>query len=194
MSRLPAGIIGAAGEVQRTLSSAGFRFCFIGGLALQRWGEQRYTRDVDLTLLCPFGEERATARRLATLLKTRVEAAAEFAVESRMFLAQSMGGVPVDIAFGGIDFEIRCVGRASPFDFGSGLSLATCGAEDLAVMKAFAGRDRDWLDVESIIVRQGDRLDWKLIDGELGPLLLAKEEGARPTLDRLAALRTKPRA
>ncbi len=194
MSRPPAGIIGAAGEVQRTLSSAGFHFCFIGGLALQRWGEQRYTRDIDLTLLCPFGEEQATARRLATLLNARVEAAAEFAVESRMFLAQSTDGIPVDIAFGGIDFEIRCVGRASPFDFGSGLSLVTCGGEDLVVMKAFAGRDRDWLDVESIIVRQGDRLDWKLIDRELGPLLSAKEEGPRPTLDRLAALRSKPKA
>jgi hypothetical protein len=189
MSRLPAGIIGAAGEVQRTLSSAGFRFCFIGGVALQRWGEQRYTRDVDLTLLCPFGEELATARRLAALLRTRVEAAREFAVESRMFLAQSMDGTPVDIAFGGIDFEVRCVGRASPFDFGGGFSLVTCSAEDLVVMKAFAGRDQDWLDIESIIVRQGERLDWKLIDRELGPLLSAKEEGSGPTVRRLDALR-----
>lgn len=58
----PAGVIGAAWEVQQKLARSGFRFCFIGGVALQRWGEPRYTQDVDLSLLCPYGEELATAR------------------------------------------------------------------------------------------------------------------------------------
>ncbi len=189
MRRLPAGLIGAASDVQRALSQAGFRFCFIGGLALQRWGEQRYTRDADLTLLCPFGEEAATARRLGALLKSRVERADEFAAESRVFLAESTDGIPVDIAFGAIDFEVRCVERATPYDFGAGLSLLTCGAEELIVMKAFAGRDQDWVDIQSVIARCGPNLDWKLIDHELRGLLAAKDEGPRPTLKRLEGLR-----
>ena len=48
-------VLEAAFEVQSFLVQAGERFCFIGALALQRWGEPRATRDVDLTLLCPFG-------------------------------------------------------------------------------------------------------------------------------------------
>jgi hypothetical protein len=50
----PAGVIGAAWEVQQKLTRAGFLFCFIGGVALQRWGAPRYTQDVKLSLLCPY--------------------------------------------------------------------------------------------------------------------------------------------
>jgi hypothetical protein len=42
------------------------------------------------------------------------------------------------------------------------------------VLKAFAGRDRDWTDVERIAVRQGERLDTLLIFQELEPLLALK--------------------
>ena len=34
-----------------------WEFCFIGGIALQRWGEPRLTRDVDVSLLTGFGKE-----------------------------------------------------------------------------------------------------------------------------------------
>lgn len=78
----PTGVIGAAWEVQQKLAHAGFRFCFIGGLALQRWGEPRYTQDVDLTLLCPYGEELSAARRLAELFQPRFDGAVEFNVEA----------------------------------------------------------------------------------------------------------------
>jgi hypothetical protein len=50
MIHLP-GVLKAAGEVQSFCQSQGRKFCFIGGVALQRWGEPRLTQDVDLTLL-----------------------------------------------------------------------------------------------------------------------------------------------
>jgi hypothetical protein len=81
----------------------------------------------------------------------------------------------VDIALAGLPYEARVVGRSSPWDLGSSLSLQTCSAEDLLVMKAFAGRDRDWADVTSILERQGRRLDLDLVRRELAPLLAAKE-------------------
>jgi hypothetical protein len=185
----PAGVIGAAWEVQQKLSRAELSFCFIGGLALQRWGEPRYTQDVDLTLLCPFGEELALGRSLAELFQPRFDGAVEFSVESRVFLAQTADGTPIDIAFGAIDFELRCVDRASSFDFGGGVSLRTCCAEDLIVMKVFANRNRDWPDVESIVMRRGTKLDWELIERELKPLLAI--QGGQPVWDRLRELRQK---
>jgi hypothetical protein len=105
------GVIGAAWEVQQELSRAGYRFCFIGGVALQRWGEPRYTQDVDLTLLCPFGHEPAVAQALEKLLRPRIAGAVEFTSQSRVFLAQASNGTPVNVAFGAIDFEERCVER-----------------------------------------------------------------------------------
>ena len=54
----------AALEVEEFCRSRGWRFCFIGGVALQRWGEPRQTIDVDLTLLTGFGGEEAYADSL----------------------------------------------------------------------------------------------------------------------------------
>jgi hypothetical protein len=53
--------------------------------------------------------------------------------------------------------------------------LRTCSAEDLIVLKAFASRPRDWIDVEGIIVRQAGKLDWAYVDRELRPLAELKE-------------------
>ena len=50
-------IFEAAREVEQVCRAAGFSFCFIGGLAVQRWGEPRMTADVDLTLITGFGGE-----------------------------------------------------------------------------------------------------------------------------------------
>jgi hypothetical protein len=47
MIHLP-GVLAAAGEVQSFCRTQGWRFGFIGRVALQRWGEPRLTQDVDL--------------------------------------------------------------------------------------------------------------------------------------------------
>ncbi|MBI2192451.1 MAG: hypothetical protein HYU36_10760 [Planctomycetes bacterium] len=47
-------VILAASEVQTVCQKYGWPFCFIGGLALQRWGAPRMTVDVDLTLLTGY--------------------------------------------------------------------------------------------------------------------------------------------
>ncbi len=44
--------------------------------------------------------------------------------------------------------------RAVKVEFASGLALPCCTAEDLFIMKALAGRPRDWVDAESIVCRQ----------------------------------------
>lgn len=168
-------LLEAALEVQAWLAAKGERFCFIGGIALQRWGEPRLTRDVDVTVLCPYGAEAAFADRMLAGFARRLEDAREFAVRNRVLLLRAAGGVALDVALGGIPFEERCVERASDFEMGPGAVLRTCSAEDLVVLKAFAGRERDWLDIESVIVRYGNRLDWRLVFDELAPLAAAKD-------------------
>jgi hypothetical protein len=85
-------------------------------------------------------------------------------------------------------FEQRCVGRASDFDFGAGFRLLTCSAEDLIVLKAFASRPQDWIDIESVVVRQRRTLDWTQVFDELEPLVALRE--MPETLDRLQQLRS----
>jgi len=50
-------VLTAAGEIQQFCQQRDWRFCFIGGVAVQRWGQPRLTQDVDLTLLTGFGGE-----------------------------------------------------------------------------------------------------------------------------------------
>ncbi len=52
-------VLAAAGEVQNFCQQREWRFCFIGGIAVQRWGNPRFTQDVDLTVLTGFGHEAA---------------------------------------------------------------------------------------------------------------------------------------
>jgi len=47
----------AAMEIQNFIQNRKWAFCFIGGLAVIRWGEIRMTQDIDLCLLSGFGEE-----------------------------------------------------------------------------------------------------------------------------------------
>jgi hypothetical protein len=54
--------------------------------------------------------------------------------------------------------------------------VSASSAEDLIVMKAFAARPKDWVDVEGIVIRQGEAIDWNSIEHHLRPLVALKEE------------------
>jgi hypothetical protein len=50
-------LIEEAVRLQAFLDGHASRFCFIGGVAVQNWGEPRLTRDIDVSLLTGFGGE-----------------------------------------------------------------------------------------------------------------------------------------
>jgi len=181
------GVFAAALEIQEFLRRAGAKFCFIGGVALQRWGQPRLTQDVDLTLLCGLGDESAAIDWLLAKFAARLPDARDFALRNRVLLLRASSGVAIDVSLGAIPFEHRCVSRASEFDFGAGFRLLTCSAEDLIVLKAFASRPQDWIDIEAVVLRQQPTLDWKLVFDELEPLVALRE--APEVLDRLRRLR-----
>jgi hypothetical protein len=72
-------VIKAAAELQAVCEAEEWRFCFIGGLAVLRWGEPRETVDVDLSLLTGFSGEDRFVRTLLGRFRPRIENAAEFA-------------------------------------------------------------------------------------------------------------------
>ena len=169
-------ILDAALAAQSACTAIGLKGCVIGGVALQRWGEPRFTADADLSVLVAPGDEARIVAAVFALLPPRIADATEFALRTRVILARSEQGVGLDIVLAGLPFEARVVGRASDWELGNDVRLRTCSAEDLIVMKTFAGRDKDWADVTSVLERQGNRLDLKLIRSELQPLVVAKEE------------------
>lgn len=176
-------VIQAAAELQAICIEQDWQFCFIGGLAVQRWGEPRETVDVDLTLLTGFGGEEQFIQILLQRFQGRIPEAAQFARERRVLLLRSSSGVGLDVALAALPFEELMVQRSSFFDYPPKIILRTCSAEDLVILKAFAGRTQDWADVERIIVRQTGKLDWEYIDQQLRPLAELKD--ASEILDQL---------
>ena len=67
------------------------------------------------------------------------------------------------------------INRTSKREYLPKISLRICSAEDLIVLKAFADRNKDWSDIESVLIKQR-KLDWKYINQQLAPLVELKEE------------------
>ncbi|MEO6393777.1 MAG: nucleotidyl transferase AbiEii/AbiGii toxin family protein, partial [Pyrinomonadaceae bacterium] len=168
-------VIQAAAELQSVCQSEQWQFCFIGGIAVLRWGEPRETVDADLTLLTGFGGEEPFIQKLLDKFQSRIPDAAEFARERRVLLLRSDSGVGLDVVLAGLPFEELLVQRATYFEYAPGVKLRVCSAEDLVVLKAFAGRGQDWVDVERTIVRRSNELDWGYILEQLAPLAELKD-------------------
>lgn len=176
----------AASEIQEFCKAEGWRFCLIGGLAVLRWGSPRTTGDVDVSLLTEWGDEEKYVDRILTRFKGRVRDPKESALSNRVLLIRSSNGMPIDVALAAIDFEREVIERASYFDYGDNCSLLTASAEDLIILKAFADRPKDWIDIEGIIVRNSKKLDHRRIIEDLAPLCELKEApDIVPRLSRL---------
>ena len=176
----------AADAIQTFMREQQWRFCFIGGLAVQHWGEPRVTRDVDVTLITGLGNEEIFTRALLNRFRPRVTDFWEKALRARVALLIDDNGVGLDVAFGALRFEEQMIERAQEVRFLRQWSLRICSAEDLIVMKALAGRTRDLLDVETIIIRQTVKLDWAYITRQLQPLSeLAEKPEVLEELERL---------
>ena len=170
-------LLAAALEIQDFCDRQGWKSCIIGGIAVLRWGEPRFTRDVDLTLMTGFGNE---SEFVDQLLKSgyrgRISDAADFAVKNRVLLLESPQDVPIDVSLAGFPFEASAIERSSLFAFEPGCILRTCSAEDLIVQKLFASRPRDISDVQTIADKQRGNIDWNYVESQLSPLAELKDE------------------
>lgn len=180
-------LFGEAQALQQFVADHGWPFCFIGGVALQHWGEPRVTRDLDLTLFTGFGGEAPVVDALLAHYRGRRPDAREFALRYRVLLLSTSAGIAVDVALGALSFEAEMIARAVEVEFEPGVALRICSAEDLFVLKAFADRLQDRADVEGIARRRGRELGWDAILARLTPL--AETKGEPGILDRVRALR-----
>lgn len=168
-------LLQAAADLQAVCEAHRWRYCFIGGLSVLRWGEPRETVDVDLSLLTGFTNEETFVSALLGAFAPRIPDAPAFARVNRVLLLRADSGVGLDIALAGLPFEALVIERSSVFTYPPAIPLRTCSAEDLIVLKAFADRPKDWMDIEGIIIRRSAGLDWPYVREQLAPLAELKE-------------------
>jgi predicted nucleotidyltransferase len=178
-----------AQTLQRFLEERGWRYCFIGGVALQHWGEPRVTRDLDLTVFTGFGGEAPVVDGVLARYRGRRPDTREFALRHRVLLVSTPTGIAVDLALGALPFEAEMIARATEVEFEPGVALRICSGEDLFVLKAFADRLQDRADLAGIAQRRGQALDWDAIVVRLTPL--AETKGDAGILEQVRELRAR---
>lgn len=182
-------LLAAAKEVCEWLDHEAFRSCVVGGLAVQRWGEPRLTRDVDLTVMAQIGSEGPIVDACLARFSARLHDAREFALRHRVVLVRASNGVDLDLALGASSFELGSLTRATSHEFAPGCVLPTCSAEDLIVHKSVAGRPQDVADIRGIVNRQRGKLDLAYVRRWLAVFAEIKNEPdlGRPFQDALKA-------
>jgi predicted nucleotidyltransferase len=149
----------AAWELHLFLSELGVPYAIIGGMAVQCWGEPRFTQDVDLTVIAPPEGSAQLIQQIVGHFSARISDAAAFARRNRVILVRASNGCPVDISLGVPGYEEHVMLRAVEYDLEPGKRIRICSAEDLIIHKAVAGRPQDIRDIEGILYRRRDALD-----------------------------------
>jgi hypothetical protein len=146
-------------DAHKFFTSENIPYVLIRGIALQWWGEPRFTRDVDITILVNSGKEESAIKRILSAFTPRISDALEFALKNRVCLVRSRDGYDIDISLGIPGYEEEVMRRAAQCRLRKGHAVRICSAEDLIIHKAVAGRPQDISDIESIVIRQGKKID-----------------------------------
>lgn len=149
----------AAWEMHTFFSELGVPCAIIGGMAVQHWGEPRFTQDVDVTVAAPLDDLEGFVRAIVARFPSRVEDPVAFARRTRVVLVQASNGCGIDISLALPGYEDEVMRRAVDYELEPGKIVRMCSAEDLIIHKAVAGRPRDVQDIEGIVYRQRDALD-----------------------------------
>jgi len=134
---------------------------FIGGVALNTWAVPRATFDLDIAIAIE-------ADRVSSLLR-RAESAG-FVVDAgfhagfrdrvggmekvHFFLPAGKSLLAVDLFFAETPFLRSVIARRTSVDLGRG-PVPVCTAADLLLFKLLAGRNKDLVDVDNLLVVQG---------------------------------------
>jgi hypothetical protein len=152
------------------------KYAVIGGIALQFWGEPRFTHDLDITVQDRL-ELADLVRETTEAFGSRLPDPYAFARETRLLLVR-VAQVDVDIAVALKGYEDSLFARVSSIEVEPGRRLDICSAEDLVIHKALAGRAQDLADVQGIIQRQGSALDVRYTRRWLGQFSRGLEDPA----------------
>ena len=79
--------------LQEFWKSKGWEACVIGGLAVQAWGQPRFTLDVDVSLLAGLGREEELIEAWLTAYPSRIPDPKKFALDNRVLLLRGPEGI-----------------------------------------------------------------------------------------------------
>lgn len=79
----------------------GWEFYFIGGLAVQIWGEPRLTRDIDITIFTNLNNETAFIEAVLSKYRPKLSDPVTTALTERLSSVLTESGITIDILLSG---------------------------------------------------------------------------------------------
>jgi len=137
-------------------------YMVFGGIANSIYGNPRQTFDVDIKFsleskyeMEQFVEE---LKSVSTLLPDKP---IQFIKETNVIPIE-IDDVRVDLVVAELPFEIKAIQRSVYVEF-LNIKIRVCLPEDLIIQKAVSTREKDWLDIRTIIENQSDKMDWNYL-------------------------------
>jgi hypothetical protein len=142
----------------RTFADAGVPHAFGGAIALAYYATPRGTRDVDVNVFLPAS---AFDRIVDLLLPLGVDpptATLRRTLERDEQVRLTWDSTPLDLFFSYNELHDACVERQRKVAFGAE-RIAILSPEDLAIFKVLFARDKDWRDLQEMLLAQGPAFD-----------------------------------
>ena len=132
-------------------------YMLIGGLAISILGETRATRDADfkINIDMPLADFRKLVFKHFPERLTKVP---KNMLSPHVIHFWALPNAAADILVSIFDYEKQAIERAIEMDI-EGIPARICTPEDLIIHKAIAERNKDWDDIEGILIRQRGKLD-----------------------------------
>lgn len=146
-------------DIQDFLHTQNIPYMVIGGIGNLVWGEPRLTVDIDITVYISNAQEQDFIKEAGSRFKILVENPEDFVRKTRVLPIEIVKGVKGDIIMAGLDYEKTAIERAIEVEISKNTRVRVCTAEDLIIHKAISEREKDWQDIEGILLRRSDQLD-----------------------------------
>ena len=137
-------------------------YMIFGGVANSIYGNPRQTFDVDIKIIMESEQDRTNfIDKIGSFSTIQSENPLQFIRETNV-LPVEINNIRVDIVFAELPYEIEAVHRSSPKEI-FGVMLKICQMEDLIIQKAISTREKDWLDIYTVIKLNKEKLDWSYL-------------------------------
>ena len=153
--------------IHHHLAALEIRHAFGGALALAYYAEPRGTIDVDVNVFVSFESAEEIVQSIEELGFVPERPSEDWVPVAGVRLVR--GGEPplLDLFFSLDERYDEIARRVRHFPFGSdGLELPFLSAEDLVLFKLSFGRDKDWVDLQSLVTSSSE-LDVEYIERQL---------------------------
>ncbi len=168
---MPNKLLEALEEAISFLEINNYRYVVIGGLANTFWGIARATHDIDLKVIIEEGRYQEFKEKAYNKFTAR-----NLPVESPLIVTvKASNSVGIDFLLSVPGYEMNIYERAVQYKINK-LKIWFCSPEDLIIHKAIANREKDWLDIEGVLIEQENKIDIEYIEKWLSQFADALEK------------------